>query len=143
MYLLLFSDTQLQSATDLFAELFNYYTDQPAALEDIKSHLENLTTDVFPMKIVLAIGDNNHAIGMAAFHHINSLIEPDNLQCQMKELFVSKEYRNKGIVRELMKWVIDEAKSKGCARIDWNVKAENIEGRRFMNGWAANKSRTA
>ena len=83
------------------------------------------------MKIVLATEDDKHVIGMAAFYLINSLVEPDHLQCQMKELFVSEDHRSKGVGMELMQWVIEYSKGEGCARVDWHVKADNIEGRRF------------
>ena len=130
MKLHFFEDNHLPIATDLFTELYSYYNDDTSEHDVIRSHLETLTSDDFPMKILLAT-DDNQAIGMAAFYLINSLVEPDNVQCQMKEIFVSKDYRNKGIGMTLMECVIDYAKGEGCRRMDWHVKANNEEGRRF------------
>ena len=62
---------------------------------------------------------------------LHSLVEPDPLvsaQCLLKELFVLRAWRGRGVGRALMEWVVDHARTNGCSRTDWDVQASNVRG---------------
>lgn len=61
----------------------------------------------------------------------------------LEDLFVDDSARGRGVARALMKRLAREAKTRGCARIDWAVLDWNVEamafyeriGGRRQHGW--------
>jgi len=43
----------------------------------------------------------------------------------MKELYVTSDYRSRGVGRQLMAWIAQYAVAKNCVRFDWTVDADN------------------
>lgn len=131
----LVSQSQYESLVDLMCELNRYYNeDSFAARETIKSHLiNNVLGSKSPLQIAVAY-ENEKVLGFAAISLIYSLVEPTPdkcRQCQLKELYVLKSHRGRGIGKSVMSWVARYAIDNGCHRIDWPVKATNLRGISF------------
>ncbi|MFC4270829.1 GNAT family N-acetyltransferase [Sneathiella chungangensis] len=123
------------SLIDLLLELNRFYNPQSTVKRaEIEAHLEHhlLAPDSHQTLIIAA--DGARALGLTSVYLIHSLVEPRpdaNRQCFMKELYVRADARGNGIGARLMQWVIDYARAQGCCRLDWNVAADNKDGRRF------------
>jgi GNAT superfamily N-acetyltransferase len=53
------------------------------------------------------------------------------LVCQVESVRVSASRRGQGLGAELMRWIIDDAKRRTCARIELTSNAERVDARRF------------
>jgi GNAT superfamily N-acetyltransferase len=85
-------------------------------------------------RIYVCIDSANHVVGFAACYESMSFVELQSdktIQLQLKELFVRKEFRSKGVGGLLMQRVLDEARLSGYYRVDWNVRDWNIKGINF------------
>ncbi len=121
---------------DLLHELHRYYNPASAVPPSVvREHLErNLLALTSPTKLAVATDDAGTVAGFAAVLLLHSLVEPEphvGVQCLLKELFVSEAWRGRGVGRALMTWVASYAVEHGCSRIDWNVKASNVQGIAF------------
>ena len=132
----LVSQSQYESLVDLLCELHTYYNEGSSVpREMVRSHLiNNLLGPVSPLRLVVAYEDAGQVLGLAAISLTYSLVEPTPEQhrhCQLKELYVRASERNRGVGKEIMSWVAQYAADNGCRRIDWPVKATNVQGISF------------
>ncbi len=138
------ADSAHTSLTDLLCELNAYYADAgvpTAPREAVHAHLrDRLLAPDSPVRLVVASDGAGNAMGLAAIVLLHSLVDPSpeqQLQCMVKELFVSAQARGQGIGQALMAWVARYAASEGCGRMDWNVKASNTSGIAFYESLGA------
>ncbi|HEY7042495.1 MAG TPA: GNAT family N-acetyltransferase [Nocardioidaceae bacterium] len=54
-----------------------------------------------------------------------------SLVCQVESVRVTSTERNGGLGTELMQWIIDDARRRGCARIELTSNAKRVDARRF------------
>lgn len=142
MQVQLVAQSQYPSLVDLLCELYAYYNDgAQVARELVRAHLlENLLAEGSPLRLAVASFDDGQVAGLAAVHLTHSLVEPAperRRQCQLKELYVRKGRRSRGVGRALMAWVARYAVENGCCRIDWSVKASNTRGMAFYESVGA------
>jgi GNAT superfamily N-acetyltransferase len=129
---------------DLHCELYEYYNpDQRADRATISSHLSNtLLATNSELSLAMALYSNEKVVGIAAIHFVHSVVDPTpggRKQCVLKELFVSESHRGKNVGTQLMIWVAKHAVQNGCGRMDWNVKASNVNGIAFYTALGARK----
>ena len=126
---------QHESLIDLLCELHAHYNfGEAVPREVVRTHLkERLLAADSPLWLVVAKGADRRVVGVVALELVYSIVEPSesSRQCQVKELFVASSSRRSGVGRHLMQWAASFAAEHGCCRIDWPVKASNVEGRRF------------
>jgi GNAT superfamily N-acetyltransferase len=125
-----------ESLAHLLHELHLYSNPHSTVLlQTTHRHLtEKLVARKSPIELIVATDTIGNVTGFAAVVLLHSLVDhaPDvSGQCLLKELFVSKSHRNKGIGQALMAWIARFATANSCSRIDWNVKAGNTTGRAF------------
>ena len=53
------------------------------------------------------------------------------LVCQVESVRVSSRRRSAGLGAELMRWIIDDARRRECARIELTSNAKRVDARRF------------
>ncbi len=106
----------------------------PANAVDAQTHAERLLDQKTPHRLAIAWDENGNAIGLAAAALIVSvsLPQPENqLQMELKELFVLPTHRSVGVGAALMEWLEAEAWAAGVSRIDWHVRQSNTRGIAF------------
>jgi GNAT superfamily N-acetyltransferase len=128
---------------DLLCELNAYYSSAAAPREVVRSHLhDRLLAADSPLRLVVAVADDNSVTGFAAIYLVHSLVDPHpekSSQCALKELFVSQAARGQGIGKALMAWVARHALDNGCCRVDWPVNAANHCGIGFYETLGASR----
>jgi GNAT superfamily N-acetyltransferase len=55
----------------------------------------------------------------------------------LEDLFVHPRARRRGVAREMMIYLRDLARERGCGRFEWNVLDWNVEAQRFYAGLGA------
>ena len=53
--------------------------------------------------------------------------------CYLQDLFTSPEARGQGVGRALIEAVADHARARGCARVYWQTKIDNVVARRLYD----------
>jgi GNAT superfamily N-acetyltransferase len=53
------------------------------------------------------------------------------LVCQIESVRVLSALRGRGLGRQLVQWIVDDARSRGCARVELTSNAERLDARRF------------
>jgi GNAT superfamily N-acetyltransferase len=53
------------------------------------------------------------------------------LVCQLESVRVSSRVRGRGLGVQLVTWVVDDARRRGCARVELTSNAERVDARRF------------
>ena len=141
MRISLATNEQAELVVELLAELNAYYNpNSPAPREVVREHLINNLLSSASQKLVVATEEGGSVVGLAAIMLVYSIVEPEperRLQCQLKELYVSKSCRGKGIGKSLMHWVACYAAAHDCCRIDWPVKSGNAAGIAFYKSLGA------
>ena len=89
----------------------------------VKSSPEILEKTIFdsgmPIEAIFAVADG---VEIAfAIYYFNFSTFTGKLGLFLEDLFVKPEYRKKGIGKKLMDFVIDEAKRRGCGRMEWTA----------------------
>ena len=79
---------------------------------------------------ILAKDERGVALGYALYAETFWTSECD-LTLLLKEIFVLKPYRNRGVGRDLMRHVASAALNRGCARMVWAVDRNNRSATRF------------
>lgn len=138
----LVTEDQQDSLVDLLCEINAYYNPgAPATRELVREHtVRNLLSPTSPHRLIVATDHDGRLIGLAAITLMFSLVEPEanrRAHCHLKELYVSRSQRSRGLGRALMAGVARYALEHGCHRIDWPVKAGNAKGIAFYSGLGA------
>ena len=120
----------------LLTDLHRHYSaDSDLLLDDVIEYFDTVfAKHLDKYEVDVCIDDNNQIVGFAACYVSVSFVElcdEKTRQLQLKELFVSEEYRNKGVGTRLMEHVVERARDVGCYRIDWNVRDWNESGIEF------------
>lgn len=114
-------------------------------LEDVMATEEILRENLFGEKRyaeVIIAEFNEKPVGQALFFHNFSTFK-GKPGIYLEDLYVKPEYRGKGIGKELLKKLIETAKERNCARVEWMVLDWNTSaidfykklGAKEMNGW--------
>jgi len=128
--------SQYDAFVSLLSEHYSFYN--PGQSHDpalVKQHLiERLLVGDSASRYLVASNDNEELIGFAALSLKYSLSDPrpeTSHQCIVEEMFISDKHREAGLGMKLMtaaaKWALDQ----GCTSMNWDVRSENVRGRRF------------
>lgn len=105
-----------------FLEILNEKTDK----EELRNRLMEMCGNNYEC---VGVYDGGKLIGITGLwiltkHYIGKHIEPDNV-------IILPEYRNQKIGEQLMQWIFDYAKQKGCVASELNCYVQNHKGVRF------------
>ena len=99
-----------------------------------------MRTNLANYQVYVCINVANDIVGFAACYEAISFVELQNdktIQLQIKELFVRKVFRSKGVGSLLMQRILEDARRTGCYRVDWNVRDWNKKGISFYKKFGA------
>jgi GNAT superfamily N-acetyltransferase len=135
MRIALVAPDQHASLVDLLLEAHVHHRALPVAdRASVDAHLHDaVLAPGSPVRLLVA-ADGPRVAGLAALVLLPSVIEPtgtDRWQCQLKELYVGRSHRGRGVGERLVRASARFALDHGCGRMDWNVQAGNDDGVRF------------
>ncbi|MFU7514222.1 GNAT family N-acetyltransferase [Clostridium sp. HCS.1] len=118
----------------LIKEIAEYekMSDQVVATE------ESLKESIFRNKRaeVVILELNGEAVGYALyFYNYSTFIGKSGLY--LEDIFIKKEFRGKGIGKEVFKFLIKKAKEEGCKRMEWTCLNWNEPSIKFYKSLGA------
>jgi len=87
---------------------------------------KRLADDIFKRRRInlLVAGDGERLVGYALyFYNYSSFLAKPTLY--LEDIFVQEGYRKRGVGFRLFRKCVDEARSKGCGRMEWAVLTWN------------------
>ncbi|WP_276166878.1 GNAT family N-acetyltransferase [Zobellia alginiliquefaciens] len=103
-------------------------------LNEGKLSKEVLQTRLESMKAMggyecLGVYDKENLIACCGIWFLHKLYKGKHIE--LDNVFVTTEYRSKGIGKLMMEWLVDYANSKGCNSIELNSYVANEKGVKF------------
>ena len=105
--------------------------------EDLDAFLSKFTIDAWAAELIderyafqVAEADGQ-AIGFAKLGPPELPVEAKRPWVELRQLYIASEWRGAGAARELMDWVLAEAKARGGEELYLTVYTENWRARRF------------
>ncbi len=92
------------------------------AADKVTLTLEQFIKDGFgptPLFKAVVLNSGNADAGFALYYNRYSTWKGKALY--LEDLYISPEFRNKGLGKELMNFLIKEANETGCSRFEWQV----------------------
>lgn len=124
----------------LFQEMDQFYDEpNPEPLDRKVSQINDLIFNDSPAAHVLLARDGSRLVGLAAY----SFLWPAAGVTQsiyLKELYVSKDCRRKGVGKILMRRLFAVAAEHGCSRVEWTTDEDNLDAQRFYDGLGIQKN---
>jgi GNAT superfamily N-acetyltransferase len=115
----------------LFQEMDQFY-DEPSP-EPLERKVEQINALIFsdtPSAYVLLAWDDSQLAGIAAY----SFLWPAagvTRSAYLKELYVARDYRRRGVGKLLIQNLFSVAADLGCSRVEWTTDADNTDAQRF------------
>lgn len=116
---------------DIFIEMENYYHDLPAITpQEMGDYLRDSVFNPTAGTSVYISRQDGEITGFAC---VSIMFPAPRFSGQMfiKELFVSAQWRGKGIGKSLMAHLAAEARAAGCLRLDWLSDKHDSAAQRF------------
>lgn len=111
------------AVAELLAEL-----GYPSSAEQAAERLERIARD--PSTLVLVAEVDGEIGGLAALH-VQSLVERDDLGCELAALVVGKRFRRRGIGTRLTEAIEAEARGRGCVKLVLNTAHRRADAHAF------------
>jgi ribosomal protein S18 acetylase RimI-like enzyme len=115
----------------LFLEMDEYYG-EPVS-ETVVAKVDQINSVLFadpPLAYALLASDDDRLVGFAGYSFLWPAVNTTK-SLYLKELYVSKESRRRGIGKMLMDELRKIAAESDCSRIEWTTDEENLEAREF------------
>ncbi|GAB2948268.1 hypothetical protein GCM10027280_41250 [Micromonospora polyrhachis] len=117
----------------LLEEMDRYYgVSKFAPIEDRQAEIKDHVFGSIPAINLLLAKDNNKTIGLASYSFLWPAVRLTR-SLYLKELYVSKLHRRRGIGRLLMSSVAAIATETGCSRVEWTTDQDNEAAQRFYS----------
>ncbi len=120
-----YQSNYLGSTVDCFIQLLLHYS--PEKIFRKSALREKITKkfadDLSSQKLIVAL-DCEQVVGLATMAELFPAVD-DTTQLFLKDLFVIKDYRRRGIATEIMKFISQYAIDSDMSRIDWLVDSDN------------------
>ena len=87
--------------------------------------------DADPAQLLVAATADDRLVGTFQLTFIPGLARRGALRAQIEAVRVAAEYRNRGLGAAMMRWAIDEARSRGCALVQLTSDRTRADAHRF------------
>ncbi|WP_205955215.1 GNAT family N-acetyltransferase [Pantoea stewartii] len=120
-----------ESMVTIFTEMEEHYYGKGTIHESLmKDYLRNFLFNPLSGTMVIKAHSDNSITGLACC----SLLFPSprySSQLHIKELYVSREARSKGIGKSMMRFIAMLALKHECHSLSWNAEKSNSDANRF------------
>jgi GNAT superfamily N-acetyltransferase len=115
-----------ESDTGLLLDFIRRLADYEKRLHEVTAKEEDIRSVVFDKKIAEAIiaEFNGKPAGFAIFfHNFSTFLGKPGIY--IEDLFVSPEFRGRGLGKSLFSYIAQLAVTRGCGRVEWTVLTWN------------------
>ncbi len=109
------------------------------AKNEVKTNIEQIKKSIFSKNSTvkaLICEENNIAIGFAVyFYNYSTWLGKNGIY--LEDLYVSKNKRNLGVGKAILKHLAKKAYSENCGRIEWSCLTWNTPSRKFYESIGA------
>jgi GNAT superfamily N-acetyltransferase len=122
-----------EALAKLLEELDQFYG--ATHVEPLATRLTGIESALFtspPAALAVLAWEDSYLAGLASY----SFLWPAagvTRSLYLKELYVSKRYRRKGIGSLLMQEIFSTARVQNCSRVEWTTEVENVDAQRFYS----------
>ncbi len=105
--------------------------------EDVGPPLPRRYYDVFaaieadPRNDIMVAEMDGHVVGMFQITLIQHLMRAGELVAEIESVVVDEPFRNRKIGEAMMRWAIDDARRRGCSRVQLTSNAARKDAHRF------------
>ncbi len=104
----------------------------PEDLGDLAPYAEALAEIVGAEHSTVLVGEvDGQPVATAQVTWQRRMMYGAGLVCQIESVRVARSARGQGLGRELITWIVDDARRRGCARVELTSNAERHDARRF------------
>jgi GNAT superfamily N-acetyltransferase len=101
-------------------------------LSDLRSYAAALDEILAAPHSTVLVGElDGEIVATAQVTWQRRLMYGAGVVCQVESVRVSSSRRGQGLGAELMRWIIDDAERRTCARIELTSNAKRVDARRF------------
>ena len=93
---------------------------------------DQLESDNFAVRLV---EDGDKLVGFIKLGPLRLPVDPRGKALELRQLYVRPPWHGTGVARELLDWVIAEARQRGAADLYLSVFTQNHRARRFYAGY--------
>jgi len=105
--------------------------------EDLQAFLANFTPEAWaeemanPDYAFRLAEDDGRAVGYVKLGPLALPVDPDQTACELRQLYVLKDWHGTGIAAELIDWALGEARRRGMLTLYLTVYTDNHRAKRF------------
>jgi GNAT superfamily N-acetyltransferase len=127
-----------------FIETFGHLYDPSNLALFLENHKQEkwrseLADPAFAVRVVEADGE---AAGYAKLGPLSFPLEPQGNPLELRQFYVLKPWHGTSVARELMEWVLEEARKRGADELYLSVFIDNHRARRFYERYGFRFVRT-
>ena len=108
-------------------------------IREVDEDLSDLTPYTAALEEILAsdhstvlVGElDGRLVATAQVTWLRRMMYGGGLVCQIESVRVSPELRSGGLGGRLVGWILDDARARGCARVELTSNARRVDARRF------------
>jgi len=99
---------------------------------DLTPYAEALAEIVAADHSTVLVGEvDGQVVATAQVTWLRRMMYGAGLVCQIESVRVASVRRGEGLGAELIGWIVDDARRRGCARIELTSNAQRVDARRF------------
>ncbi len=87
--------------------------------------------DGSPAQVLLVADDGGAAVGTLLFTVFRQIANHGGLVAEVENVAVAPDRRGQGIGEQMMRWSIDEARRRGCVRVQLTSNKARVDAHRF------------
>jgi GNAT superfamily N-acetyltransferase len=104
----------------------------PEDLTDLRPYAEALAEIVGAPHSTVLVGElSGEVVATAQVTWQRRLMYGAGLVCQIESVRVASRLRGQGHGQRLIEWIVDDARRRGCARVELTSNARRTDARRF------------
>ena len=131
----------LDAIITLTEEMDRFYGATDTDIEPVNQRAAQITDALFGSPAAahaLLAWDNEQAVGLAAYSFLWPA-EGMTRSLYLKELYVSRSHRRRGVGSLLMKHLFNIAGEHRCSRVEWTTDQDNINALHFYHALGATR----
>lgn len=123
--------SDLQETADLLCEMDSFYGEpEPESAEVKVNRMREVLFGDLPSAFLILARVDRELAGIAAYSFLWPAVGTTR-SLYLKELYVRRDHRRRGVAKSLMTRLFDIATKSQCSRVEWTTDRGNVEAKQF------------